>query len=229
MPLIVDKEAVRMEILMAFQRCIDSKPLTNVSLRDIAAEANMSHAKLLNYFDSKEELLVSYVRYTRDFMSQKCLAWFNEHDRADYGSNAEYMNAFMSYVARGKVGEQRPNATTQTYVLAHYNERVGELVREEFAEWRRVMELCLKRIYGDEVGAREAEGMMISSAAAICFAFISLHPYFRLSSASSSPDIIAGRLRRIFSSSQSHQLKLTRVEPISPVSAPFRLFSPFLS
>ena len=46
----------------------------------------------------------------------------------------------------------------------------------------------------------------VSSAAAICFAFISLHPYFRLSSASSSPDIIAGRLRRIFSSSQSHQL-----------------------
>ena len=161
MPLIVDKEAVRMEILMAFQRCIDRKPLTNVSLRDIAAEANMSHAKLLNYFDSKEDLLVSYVRYTRDYMSQKCLAWFNEHDRADYGSNAEYMNAFMSYVARGKTGEQRPNATTQTYVLAHYNERVGELVREEFAEWRRVMELFLKRIYGDEVGAREAEGMMI--------------------------------------------------------------------
>ena len=161
MPLIVDKEAVRMEILMAFQRCIDRKPMTNVSLRDIAAEANMSHAKLLNYFDSKENLLVSYVRYTRDYMSQKCLAWFKEHDRAGYGSNAEYMNAFMSYVARGKAGEQRPNATTQTYVLAHYNERVGELVREEFAEWRRVMELCLKKIYGDEVGAREAEGMMI--------------------------------------------------------------------
>ena len=124
MPLIVDKQAVRMDILMAFQRCIDRKPLTNVSLRDIAAEANMSHAKLLNYFDSKEELL-------------------------------------MSYVARGKVGEQRPNATTQTYVLAHYNERVAELIKEEFAEWRRIMEQCLKRIYGDEVGAREAEGMMI--------------------------------------------------------------------
>lgn len=161
MPLIVDKQAVRMDILMAFQRCIDRKPLTNVSLRDIAAEAGMSHAKLLNYFDNKEELLVSYVRYTREFMSEKCVQWFLEHDRADYGSNIEYMNAFMSYVARGKVGEKRPNATTQTYVLAHYNDRVAELIREEFAEWRRVMELCLKRIYGDEVGAREAEGMMI--------------------------------------------------------------------
>ncbi len=161
MPLIVDKDAIRMEILMAFQRCIDRKPLTNVSLRDIAAEAGMSHAKLLNYFDSKEDLLVSYVRYTRDYMSRKCVEWFQEHDRADYGSNSEYMNAFMSYVARGKVGEKRPNATTQTYVLAHYNERVAELVKEEFTEWRRIMELCLKKIYGEEVGAREAEGMMI--------------------------------------------------------------------
>lgn len=161
MPLIVDKQAVRMEILMAFQRCIDRKPLTNVSLRDIAAEAGMSHAKLLNYFENKDELLISYVRYTREFMSEKCVQWFLEHDRADYGSNIEYMNAFMSYVARGKVGEKRPNATTQTYVLAHYNDRVAELIREEFAEWRRVMEMCLKRIYGDEVGAREAEGMMI--------------------------------------------------------------------
>lgn len=161
MPLIVDKEAVRMEILLAFQRCIDKKPLTNISLRDIAAEANMSHAKLLNYFDNKDELLVSYVRYTREFMSEKCIQWFLEHDRAQYESNIAYMNAFMSYVARGKVGEKRPNATTQTYVLAHYNERVAQLIKEEFAEWRAVMERCLKTIYGDEVGAREAEGMMI--------------------------------------------------------------------
>ena len=161
MPLIVDKDAMRMDILMAFQRCIDKKPLTNVSLRDIAAEAGMSHAKLLNYFDSKDELLVSYVRYTREFMSEKCVQWFRSHPRADYGSNLEYMNAFMSYVARGKVGEQRPNATTQTYFLAHYNGRVAELVQSEFAEWRTVMEKCLKDIYGEQVGAREAEGMMI--------------------------------------------------------------------
>ena len=38
MPIIVDKNAVRMEILMAFQRCIDKKPMTSISLRDIAAE-----------------------------------------------------------------------------------------------------------------------------------------------------------------------------------------------
>ncbi len=161
MPLIVDKNAVRMEILMAFQRCIDKKPIMNISLRDIAAEANMSHPKLLNYFENKEDLIVSYVRYTREFMSEKCIEWFKGHDRKDYDSNLAYMNDFMAYVANGKVGEERPNATTQTYVLAHYNKRVEDLVMGEFAQWRRVMEACLVKIYGPEVGKKEAEAMMI--------------------------------------------------------------------
>ena len=52
MPIIVDRDQIRMDILMAFQRCIERKPMMNVSLRDIAAEAGMSHAKLLNYFES---------------------------------------------------------------------------------------------------------------------------------------------------------------------------------
>ncbi len=161
MPLIVDKDKVRMEILLAFQRCIEKKPMTNISLRDIAGEAGMSHAKLLNYFDSRDALILAYCQYTRDFMSEKCTQWFMEHDRKEYGSNLAYMNAFMEYVAVGKAGEARPNATTQTYVLAHYNGDVGKLVTEEFAAWRVTMEACLARIYGAEAGKKEAEAMMI--------------------------------------------------------------------
>jgi AcrR family transcriptional regulator len=161
MPIIVDKEAMRMEILMAFQRCIEKKPMTNISLRDIAAEAGMSHAKLLNYFDSRDDLMVSYVRYTKNYMTDKCKAWFSEHDRLNYESNLAYMNAFMSYVANGKAGEQRPNATTQTYVLTHYNPEIAQLVKDEFKEWRETMEECLVAIYGETVGRQEAEAMMI--------------------------------------------------------------------
>lgn len=161
MPLIVDKDAVRTEILMAFQRCIDKKPLTNISLRDIAAEAGMSHAKLLNYFENKDDLVLSYCRYTRQFMAEKCSQWFLAHDRKDYGSNLAFMNAFMQYVAEGEAGETRPNATTQTYVLAHYSGEVGELVQGEFKAWRELMEQCLISIYGPEAGMKEAEAMMI--------------------------------------------------------------------
>ena len=169
MPAIVNHDEMRMQILEAFQHCIVSKPVTQVSLRDIAAEAGMSHAKLLYYFKNKQELIVSYVKYTKDYMTEKCVEWFEEHARADYESNLAYMNAFMQYVAGGKEGEIRPNATTQTYVLAHYSEEIGRLVRAEFLEWRTIMEQCLVRIYGQEAGAAEAEAMMILiSGAFIC-------------------------------------------------------------
>lgn len=169
MPAIVDKTAVRMQILDAFQRCITRKPLSQISLRDIAAEAGMSHAKLLYYFQNKQELIVSYVRYTKDYMTEKCVAWFNEHPRENYDSNLAYMNSFMEYVAGGKAGEIRPNATTQTYVLARYNDEIAQLIKDEFLEWRTIMEQCLRKIYGDSADGREAEAMMILiSGAFIC-------------------------------------------------------------
>ena len=158
---ITDHEAMRRDILLAFQKCIDEKPLGAVTLRDIADKAHMSHPKLLYYFKNKHELVLAYVRFTRDYMTEKCVAWFSEHPRPAYKTNLDYMNAFMSYVAEGQAGEQRPNATTQTYVLAHYDAEVAELVMAEFAQWRQVMESCLVDIYGPEVGSKEAEAMMI--------------------------------------------------------------------
>ena len=95
MPIIVDKEKVRMDILLAFQRCVEKKPIDKVTLRDIAAEAGMSHPKLLNYFESKDALILSYVKYTREYMSKHCMEWFRAHSRKDYESNLAYMNAFM--------------------------------------------------------------------------------------------------------------------------------------
>ena len=161
MPLIVDREAVKARILMAFQDCIEEKPLARITLRDIAEKAGMSHAKLLYYFKDKQELVVTYASYAKDYMSVKCVEWFMENDRKDYASNFDYLNKFMEYVAVGKVGENRPNATTQLYVYAQYDETVGRLVRESFREWRLTMEECLSAIYGPEIGAKEAETMMI--------------------------------------------------------------------
>ena len=55
------------------------------------------------------------------------------------------------------------------YVLARYNEEIAALVREEFLEWRTIMEQCLVKVYGGAIGAREAEAMMILiSGAFIC-------------------------------------------------------------
>ncbi len=161
MPIIVDKEKMRMDILLAFQRCIEKKPIDKVTLRDIAGEAGMSHPKLLNYFENKDALILSYVKYTREFMTKHCMEWFETHSRKEYESNLAYMNAFMKYVADAPEGELRPNATTQTYILGHYNDEIGKMIREEFKEWRSVMEGCLRSIYDGDIGKSEAEAMMI--------------------------------------------------------------------
>ncbi len=161
MPIIVDKEKMRMDILLAFQRCIEKKPIDKVTLRDIAGEAGMSHPKLLNYFENKDALILSYVKYTREFMTKHCMEWFETHSRKEYESNLAYMNAFMKYVADAPEGELRPNATTQTYILGHYNDEIGKMIREEFKEWRSVMEGCLRSIYDGDIGREEAEAMMI--------------------------------------------------------------------
>lgn len=160
MPLIVDKDKVRMDILMAFEKCMSETPMSNISLRDIAKEAGMSHANLLNYFSSKDDLIVSYARYIRDYIRDLCVEWFHTHSRKRYKSNLNYMNAFMSYLTSGKVNESRRNATTQTLVLSQYNSEIAALVQEQFREWRKIMEECLVEIYGDTVGPKEAEVMV---------------------------------------------------------------------
>ena len=161
MPLIVDKEKVRIDILMAFEKCMKETPMMNVSLRDIAREAGMSHANLLNYFNSKDDLVLSYIKYVRDFVSQICIDWFETHSRKRYKSNINYLNAFMSYVAENNFGDKRPSALSQIYVLTHYNSEIAALVKEEFADWRKVMEDALIKVYGGEVGKKEAEAMVL--------------------------------------------------------------------
>jgi AcrR family transcriptional regulator len=146
---------------MAFEKCMKETPMMNVSLRDIAREAGMSHANLLNYFNSKDDLVLSYIKYVRDFVSQICIDWFETHSRKRYKSNINYLNAFMSYVAENNFGDKRPSALTQIYVLTRYNPEIAAVVKEEFADWRKVMEDALIKVYGDKVGKKEAEAMVL--------------------------------------------------------------------
>ncbi len=161
MPLVVDKEQEKAKILIAFEKCIIEKPLFNITLRDIAAKAGMTHPKLLNYFSCKDEIVLAYCEYARNYMSKHCVAWFQEHTPTDYPSKMAYINAFLAYVADGTPSESRPIATIQTYVLAKYNNDVASMVKEEFDSWREVMQNCLSSVYGDGITEAEAEYMMV--------------------------------------------------------------------
>ena len=78
-------------------------------------------------------------------MTEKCVAWFKGHPRAEYESNLAYMNAFLEYVAAGQAGEVRPNATTQTYVLARYSPEIEALAEKTVRELQPFEEVCITR------------------------------------------------------------------------------------
>lgn len=161
MPLVVDREEEKRKILKAFEECLVDKPIFNVSLRDIAAKAGMTHPKILCYFESKDELVREYCRYIKTYMYSHCESWFNTHSPLDYVSKKEYLNAFLEYVAKGDEGETRPSATVQTYVLAKYDNDVNEMIHDEFMEWKALMKRCLVSVFGDNVSDDDAEYMMI--------------------------------------------------------------------
>lgn len=159
MPLVVDKENIKQEILQAFERCIAQKPLLNITLRDIAKEAGMSHGKLLHYFTNKDELIMCYVSYSKDCLSQKCEQWFRANDFSGYPTKASYLNAFLQHVA--EIRENETRTIIQLYVLGRYNPKVAAVVKADFDEWLAVIKRCLVEKFGKSMTGAEAEAMMI--------------------------------------------------------------------
>jgi AcrR family transcriptional regulator len=161
MPVIVDREEVQKNIIYAFQECIKEQPLAKISMRDVARKAHMSHQKMFYYFKDKNDLVYSYVRYAKDFLSNKCIRWFEENDRKNFKTNGDYINSFLKYIAEGREDEHRPNATVQIYVMSQYDTRIEKMVRDVFFQWKETMRECLVKNHVNEAGEKEAEAMMI--------------------------------------------------------------------
>lgn len=169
MPAIVDKESVREDILKAFRRCIANKPIDKITLRDVAEEAGMSHAKLLYYFDSRDDLVYSYMKFSRGYLISRYEDWFDSHSRADYDSDMAFFNDFMRFVVDGNPADSQLNGIIQTYVLAQYNDKVRQLLADEYEAWLFALRRSLRKAFGRDCDPRIAEALMIvASGAYIC-------------------------------------------------------------
>ncbi|MGI6590865.1 MAG: TetR/AcrR family transcriptional regulator [Eggerthellaceae bacterium] len=161
MPAIVDKESVREDVLRAFRACIERKPISKITLRDVAEEAGMSHAKLLYYFDSRDDLVHEYMRWSRGYLIDRYEGWFDKHPRTDYDSDLDYFNSFLDFVAHGDTRDSQLNSIIQTYVLAHYDPAAKQLLDDEYDAWLNTLKRCLRKVYGTERDPRQAEALMV--------------------------------------------------------------------
>ncbi|MFJ8584754.1 TetR/AcrR family transcriptional regulator [Streptomyces sp. NPDC093595] len=71
MPKKVDHEARRLEIAEALLRIASTRGLDGVSLRDVAAEADISLGRLQHYFRTKDEMLLFALRHINALAEQR--------------------------------------------------------------------------------------------------------------------------------------------------------------
>lgn len=159
MPLIVDKEKIKMEILDAYNRLSDERPVTDISLREISKEAGMSHSKVLRYFGTKNSLYIAAVHRAGQMLCEQVAKWFEKRDREEFPDGRAYLNAFFHSVSESRNLLITPKKIIMTTALASYNEELRTAVREELDHILSVLKEQLATKYEKEISKEEIHVM----------------------------------------------------------------------
>lgn len=142
MPKIVNPDNERKNILTAFEHCLLSKPINSVTVRDIAKEAGISHAKIFFYFNNKEEIIMAYAKhiaqvYCQGFEGITAKAFQNTHSKIELLKN---LILELYSLDKNNIVEK---AYAQIYILGQYSEEMRKIILEAYAGWRESIKVML--------------------------------------------------------------------------------------
>lgn len=161
MPKVVDKEAVRQDILEAFHRLSLNKPLTAISLREIAAEAGLSHSSILRYFHDKNSIMVACVHWASRSFADNIGNWFSVHHLCDFESRKDYLDAFFSFFQKTDACQIRAQDVVMMCALGAYSEEIKNAVREEFKNLAAVLQKTLSREFDCEITSTQITSVCV--------------------------------------------------------------------
>lgn len=161
MPLVVNKDEIKLQILKAYERLSRQKPLTEISLRDIAAEAGMSHTKVLRYFNNKNTLYVEGARWATDMMVNDVQQWFDTHSFQDYADERQYIDSLFDDVRCAGSGSISPRSIVMTCALAAYSEELKEVIQEAYSRLQSVFQSSLEAAFKRPLTQQEVYSVSI--------------------------------------------------------------------
>ncbi|MCY8856362.1 TetR/AcrR family transcriptional regulator [Bacillus atrophaeus] len=152
MPLIVDREKVRQEILYALQQCLEEKPLIKVSMRDIAAKAKIAHSKINYYFDTKEKLLLAYIDFFAVSYKTEIEHWYLKYKQNSNDLNESSQTIVKNFIKdMVLINHQNQSwAFTQISTVGQYNTEIRSAIKNVYNEWRDSIKHVLEEIYRGE-------------------------------------------------------------------------------
>ncbi len=143
---IIDKEALNQQVINALQRCVEKKPLANVSLRDIEKEAGISHQNLLYYYGNKERIFQLYIDHISTMYALYYRSWL-EYDPASDGSLLDYIGMQLSKLLQGD-SAVHSHTFSQIATLAQYNGKIRETLKSCYENMHQALADMLEKLYG---------------------------------------------------------------------------------
>ena len=152
MPLIVDREQVRQEILHALQQCLEEKPLLKVSMRDIAAKAKIAHSKINYYFNTKEKLLLAYIEFFAISYQSEIEHWYIKYKQNNANLNESSQTIVKHFIKdMVLISHQKQSwAFTQISTMGQYNMEIRSAIKNVYNDWRESIKRVLEEIYRGE-------------------------------------------------------------------------------
>ncbi|EDZ49045.1 transcriptional regulator, TetR family, putative (plasmid) [Bacillus cereus AH1134] len=152
MPLIVDREQVRQEILHALQQCLEEKPLLKVSMRDIAAKAKIAHSKINYYFNTKEKLLLAYIEFFAISYQSEIEYWYIKYKQNNANLNESSQTIVKHFIKdMVLISHQKQSwAFTQISTMGQYNTEIRSAIKNVYNDWRESIKRVLEEIYRGE-------------------------------------------------------------------------------
>ncbi|PET46606.1 TetR family transcriptional regulator [Bacillus cereus] len=165
MPLIVDREQVRHEILHALQQCLEEKPLLKVSMRDIAAKAKIAHSKINYYFNTKEKLLLAYIEFFAISYKTGIEHWYIKYKQNNANLNESSQTIVKHFIKdMFLISHQKQSwAFTQISTMGQYNMEIRSAIKNVYNDWRESIKRVLEEIYRgkDDHMVYKAEAVLI--------------------------------------------------------------------
>ncbi|HFK1784685.1 MULTISPECIES: TetR/AcrR family transcriptional regulator [Bacillus cereus group] len=165
MPLIVDREQVRHEILHALQQCLEEKPLLKVSMRDIAAKAKIAHSKINYYFNTKEKLLLAYIEFFAISYKMGIEHWYIKYKQNNANLNESSQTIVKHFIKdMVLISHQKQSwAFTQISTMGQYNMEIRSAIKNVYNDWRESIKRVLEEVYRgkDDHMVYKAEAVLI--------------------------------------------------------------------
>ena len=149
----------RIRIMEALSLCLQEKPFSRTTVKDIARTAGVNHGLVHYYFQSKEDLLAQYIDHVILHYQTIFETWLGETKRLELGSRETVEAFFDSASNQVTLNRQLSMVFIEIWAIGIYNPVVREKIREAYMTWIRM----LTEIIGPNPGGSDASGRIALS------------------------------------------------------------------